>query len=76
MPDAVVLAAINKRIANILKKTHVSADWAVEPAALSEEAERRVASRTDPVARSCNQGDPSSAGMRTVCKPWSACGHR
>ena len=42
MPDAVVLAAINKRIANILKKTHVSADWAVEPAALSEEAEREL----------------------------------
>jgi glycyl-tRNA synthetase beta chain len=40
LPDAVVLAGINKRIANILKKTHVSRDWAVDPAALSEEAER------------------------------------
>jgi len=40
LPDAVVLAAINKRIANILKKTHVSQDWAVDPEGLSEEAER------------------------------------
>jgi glycyl-tRNA synthetase beta chain len=40
LPDAAVLAGINKRIANILKKTRVSHDWAVDPAALSEEAER------------------------------------
>jgi glycyl-tRNA synthetase beta chain len=40
LPDAVVLAAINKRIANILKKTHVSPDWAVDPEGLSEAAER------------------------------------
>jgi glycyl-tRNA synthetase beta chain len=40
LPDAAVLAAINKRIANILKKTHVSEDWAVDPEGLSEEAER------------------------------------
>jgi glycyl-tRNA synthetase beta chain len=40
LPDAVVLAAINKRIANILKKTQVSQDWAVDPLGLSEEAER------------------------------------
>jgi glycyl-tRNA synthetase beta chain len=40
LPDAVVLAAINKRIANILKKTQVSQDWAVDPQGLSEEAER------------------------------------
>jgi glycyl-tRNA synthetase beta chain len=40
LPDAVVLAGINKRIANILKKTQVSQDWAVDPQALSEEAER------------------------------------
>jgi glycyl-tRNA synthetase beta chain len=40
LPDAVVLAAINKRIANILKKTQVSQDWAVDPQSLSEEAER------------------------------------
>jgi glycyl-tRNA synthetase beta chain len=40
LPDAVVLAGINKRIANILKKTQVSADWVVDPQALSEEAER------------------------------------
>jgi glycyl-tRNA synthetase beta chain len=40
LPDAVVLAGINKRIANILKKTQVSQDWSVDPQALSEEAER------------------------------------
>ncbi|HTD74831.1 MAG TPA: glycine--tRNA ligase subunit beta, partial [Steroidobacteraceae bacterium] len=40
LPDAAVLAAINKRIANILKKTQVSADWVVDPQALTEEAER------------------------------------
>jgi glycyl-tRNA synthetase beta chain len=40
LPDAVVLAGINKRIANILKKTQVSRDWAVDPGALGEEAER------------------------------------
>jgi glycyl-tRNA synthetase beta chain len=40
LPDAVVLAAINKRIANILKKTQVSHDWVVDPQGLTEEAER------------------------------------
>ena len=40
LPDAIVLAGINKRIANILKKTQVSPDWAVDPKGLSEEAER------------------------------------
>jgi glycyl-tRNA synthetase beta chain len=40
LPDAVVLAAINKRISNILKKTQVGDDWAIDPQALSEEAER------------------------------------
>jgi len=40
LPDAVVLAAINKRIANILKKTQVSQDWTVDPHGLTEEAER------------------------------------
>jgi glycyl-tRNA synthetase beta chain len=39
LPDSVVLAGINKRIANILKKTQVGADWVVDPRALSEEAE-------------------------------------
>ncbi len=40
LPDAAVLAGINKRIANILKKTQVSLEWVVDPQALSEEAER------------------------------------
>ncbi len=53
LPDAAVLAGINKRIANILKKTQVSHDWIVDPAALSEEAERglhqALAGLRDPV---------------------------
>jgi glycyl-tRNA synthetase beta chain len=40
LPDAVVLAAINKRIANILKKTQVGNDWTIDPQALGEAAER------------------------------------
>jgi glycyl-tRNA synthetase beta chain len=39
LPDAAVLAAINKRIANLLKKTQVG-DWAVDPQVLTEAAER------------------------------------
>jgi glycyl-tRNA synthetase beta chain len=40
LPDASVLAGINKRIANILKKTQVNSATAVDHAALTEEAER------------------------------------
>jgi len=40
LPDAGVLAAINKRIANILKKTQVRSDAAVDPQGLTEDAER------------------------------------
>ncbi|HSZ09589.1 MAG TPA: glycine--tRNA ligase subunit beta [Steroidobacteraceae bacterium] len=40
LPDAGVLAAINKRIANILKKTTVQSDVVVDPRGLAEEAER------------------------------------
>jgi glycyl-tRNA synthetase beta chain len=40
LPDAAVLAALNKRIANILKKTQAGSDWAIDPQALTEEAER------------------------------------
>jgi glycyl-tRNA synthetase beta chain len=39
LPDAAVLAGINKRIANILKKTQVNPDWTLDPDGLSEEAE-------------------------------------
>jgi glycyl-tRNA synthetase beta chain len=53
LPDAIVLAGINKRIANILKKTQVSHDWIVDPEALSEEAEKglhqALAALRDPV---------------------------
>jgi len=59
LPDAVVLAGINKRIANILKKTQVSRDWVVDPAALSEEAERglhqALTQLRDPVLDSTRQ---------------------
>jgi glycyl-tRNA synthetase beta chain len=40
LPDASVLAAINKRIANILKKTQGGGALAVDPDALTEDAER------------------------------------
>jgi len=40
LPDAGVLAAINKRIANILKKTQVRDDMIVDPERLTEDAER------------------------------------
>jgi glycyl-tRNA synthetase beta chain len=42
LPDAAVLAAINKRIANILKKTEVGDDVAVDPNELTEDAEREL----------------------------------
>jgi glycyl-tRNA synthetase beta chain len=40
LPDAPVLAAINKRIVNILKKSQVPGDQGVDPARLTEDAER------------------------------------
>ncbi|MGO9931053.1 MAG: glycine--tRNA ligase subunit beta [Steroidobacteraceae bacterium] len=40
LPDAGVLAGINKRIANILKKTRLNSGTAVDLAILTEEAER------------------------------------
>jgi glycyl-tRNA synthetase beta chain len=42
LPDAGVLAAINKRIANILKKTQVPIDMSVDPEGLTEDAEREL----------------------------------
>jgi glycyl-tRNA synthetase beta chain len=42
LPDAGVLAAINKRIANLLKKTQVRSDLAVDPQGFSEDAEREL----------------------------------
>jgi glycyl-tRNA synthetase beta chain len=42
LPEAGVLAAINKRIANILKKAHIADDAAIDPANLGEEAERTL----------------------------------
>jgi glycyl-tRNA synthetase beta chain len=42
MPEAVVLAAINKRIANILKKTTLGGEVTVDAGALTEEAERQL----------------------------------
>jgi glycyl-tRNA synthetase beta chain len=42
LPEAGILADINKRIANILKKTSLGADVAVNPAALIEDAERQL----------------------------------
>jgi glycyl-tRNA synthetase beta chain len=42
LPDAAVLSAINKRIANILRKASPEQDAAVNPALLTEDAERRL----------------------------------
>jgi glycyl-tRNA synthetase beta chain len=42
LPEAGILAAINKRIANILKKSSLGVDMAVNAAALSEDAERQL----------------------------------
>ncbi len=42
VPEAGVLAAINKRIANILRKTAPAGDAAVDAAALTEDAERQL----------------------------------
>ena len=42
LPEAGILAAINKRIANILKKTSLGSDAAVNAGALTEEAERQL----------------------------------
>jgi glycyl-tRNA synthetase beta chain len=42
LPEAGVLAGINKRIANILKKTSLGGDAAVDAEALTEDAERRL----------------------------------
>jgi len=42
LPEAGILAAINKRIANILKKTSLGPDTAVNAAALTEDAERQL----------------------------------
>src|SRR5258706_1563795 len=42
LPEAGILAAINKRIANILKKTSLRPDVAVNAGALTEDAERQL----------------------------------
>jgi glycyl-tRNA synthetase beta chain len=42
MPEAGILAAINKRIANILKKTSLGPDVAVNADALTEQAEKQL----------------------------------
>jgi glycyl-tRNA synthetase beta chain len=42
LPEAGILAAINKRIANILKKTSLAAGAAVNPGALTEDAELQL----------------------------------
>ena len=42
LPDAPMLTALNKRIGNILRKAPLDANARVQPAALTEEAERRL----------------------------------
>jgi glycyl-tRNA synthetase beta chain len=59
LPDAQVLAAINKRIVNILKKTQVSEQLVVAPGSLSAAAERglhqAVSDLRDPVRQATAQ---------------------
>ena len=59
MPDAAVLAAINKRIANILKKTQLRTDLSVDSQALTEDAEialhRALKELREPVLEATNQ---------------------
>jgi glycyl-tRNA synthetase beta chain len=59
LPDASVLSAINKRIVNILKKTQVSRDWAVDPKNLGHDAElglhHALLKLRDPVRESAGQ---------------------
>jgi glycyl-tRNA synthetase beta chain len=59
LPDAPVLAAINKRIANILKKTQISREQTVDAGALSEPAERGLHAALlqlrDPVTQATQQ---------------------
>jgi glycyl-tRNA synthetase beta chain len=59
LPDAAVLAAINKRIANILKKTQIPEEHAVDGEALAEEAEkalhRALLDLRDPVLQALEQ---------------------
>jgi glycyl-tRNA synthetase beta chain len=60
LPDAAVLAAINKRIANILKKTQVRAELIVDPQGLVETAEqglhRAMIGLRDPVIEATRHG--------------------
>ena len=57
LPEAPVLTAINKRIVNILRKAPPSADAAVQPAALTHDAEaalyRAVTDLSGAVAQAC-----------------------
>lgn len=75
LPDAPVLAAINKRIVNILKKTQASEHHSIDPAALTEAAERSlhsaVSSLREPVREATAQrryGDSLKAlvGLRAA----------
>jgi glycyl-tRNA synthetase beta chain len=60
LPDAAVLAAINKRIVNILKKTQPAQYQGAAPERLTEPAERSLYQRLnelrDPVQRACAEG--------------------
>jgi glycyl-tRNA synthetase beta chain len=69
LPQAHALAAANKRVSNILQKSPVKAGAAVDPAKLTEAAERALAdslkavqSRVDPVLKK-NDFTPALAAM-------------
>ena len=56
LPDAPVLTALNKRIGNILRKAQLRPNARVEPAALTEDAERRLHTALIEVQRKCERG--------------------
>jgi len=75
LPDAPMLTALNKRIGNILRKTQLPAHARVEPAALTEDAERRlhgalaeVERRVDEAAAQRRYGE-SLAGLIALSAP-------
>lgn len=54
LPEAPVLTALNKRIGNILRKAQPEANAQVEPAAFTEDAERRLHGALTEVQRASN----------------------
>ncbi len=69
LPDAGVLAAINKRIANILRKAQMEKDIAVQVAEFTEEAEQQIAWRARRAARQPSAKRSPTVDTPRVCVP-------